>query len=256
MPTKTTRSRRVTPAALLTHATRELKRKGSPSRAAAARGYFKKSEPVHMYGVGVPQVRSLARKLYGDVKDTWTVTDAISFAGLAMKKKETETKFVGFFMLARYAADLPADLVPVIEGWIKKGFANNWALIDTLSAEVIAPLIKRYPALLPSITGWHRSPNQWLRRAAIVPLVPFARRGEHLTVVYSVVTALFGDAEDLTHKASGWLLREAGTTNPRRLAAFLSAHGPAVPRTTLRYAIEKFPAEDRARLLADTRVTA
>jgi 3-methyladenine DNA glycosylase AlkD len=256
MPTKATRSRRVTPAALLTHATRELKRLGTSTRAATMKGYFKKDEPVHLYGASMPQVRALARKLHTEVKDTWTVKDAVAFAALAMKKKETETRFIGIFMLARYADDLAADVIGVIEGWIKKGLVNNWALIDTLAGEVIAPMIRKFPALLPSVTAWHRSPNQWLRRAAIVPLVPFARRGEHLTVVYSVVTALFSDAEDLTHKASGWLLREAGTTNPRRLAAFLSAHGPAVPRTTLRYAIEKFPAEDRARLLTVTRASA
>jgi 3-methyladenine DNA glycosylase AlkD len=256
MATKATRGRRQTPAALLTHAVRELKRIGSPTRAAGAKAYFKKDEPVHVYGATVPQVRALARRLHADVRDTWTVADAIAFANLAVRKKEFETKWLGFFMLARYAEELPAELVEKIEKWISAGLCSNWALIDALSAEVIAPLIKRYPTRLPLITAWHRSPNRWLRRAALVPLVPFARRGEHLTAVYSVVTALFGDAEDLTHKASGWLLREAGRTNPRRLAAFLNAHGPAVPRTTLRYAIEKFPAEDRARLLADTRASA
>ncbi len=245
----------MTPAALLTIAVGELKRRGSPERAASGKAYFRKAEPIHLYGVPVPQVRALARKLYADVRDTWTVADAVAFANLAVKKKEIETKMLGFFLLANYAADLPADFSGTIEGWIKKGLVGNWALIDTLSAEVIAPLIRRWPAQLPAVTAWHRSPNQWMRRAALVPLVPFAARGEHLTAVYSLVTALFGDAEDLTHKASGWLLREAGRTNPRRLAAFLSAHGPAVPRTTLRYAIEKFPAEDRARLLA-TRASA
>jgi 3-methyladenine DNA glycosylase AlkD len=198
-------------------------------------------------------VRALARSLYADVKGRWTVREAIAFANLAVRRRETETKWVGFFLLARFAADLPADLAATIEGWIKGGLCANWALIDALSAEVIAPLIRNHPALLPQVTAWHQSKNQWLRRAALVPLVPFARRGEHLTATYSVVAALLSDGEDLTHKASGWLLREAGKTNPRRLTAFLMSHGPAIPRTTLRYAIERFPAAERARLLAETR---
>ena len=256
MPTKAISSRRVTPAALLTRTVRELKARGSKTRAADTKAYFKKSEPIHVHGVAVPQVRALARELHADVRDAWTVADAIAFADLAVRKKELETKSVGFFILARYADELPADLAGTIEEWIDEGHCDNWALIDTLSGEVIAPLLRCHPSLVPTITAWHRSRNRWLRRAALVPLVPFVRRGEHLTPAYSVVTALFTDDEDLTHKASGWLLREAGTTNPRRLAAFLNAHGPAIPRTTLRYAIENFPAEDRARLLADTRASA
>jgi 3-methyladenine DNA glycosylase AlkD len=243
----------MTPATLLSHAERELKRLGSPSRAAGTRAYFKKTENVHFHGVSVPEARALARSLYYQVKDLWTVKDAIAFANLAVRRKETETKFLGFFMLARFAKELPAELATTIERWIKGGYCNSWALIDALSAEVIAPLIRRNPALLPDVTAWHRSPNQWLRRASLVPLVPFARKGEHLAASYSVVAALLADAEDLTHKASGWLLREAGKTNPRRLTAFLMAHGPAIPRTTLRYAIERFPKDERDRLLAETR---
>ena len=148
MPTKAIRSRRLTPAALLAVAVRELKRRGSPERAAGGKAYFKKSEPVHLYGVPVPQVRALARTLLADVRSTWTVADAIGFANLAVKKKEIETKMLGFFLLANYAADLPADFTATVEGWIKKGLVGNWALIDTLSAEVITPLIKRWPVRL------------------------------------------------------------------------------------------------------------
>lgn len=59
--------------------------------------------------------------------------------------------------------------------------------------------------------------------------------------------------DDLIHKANGWLLREAGKTDPGRLERFLLAHGPAIPRTTLRYAIERFPEPKRKALLRDTR---
>ena len=70
---------------------------------------------------------------------------------------------------------------------------------------------------------------------------------------YEVATALQGDTEDLTHKAVGWLLREAGKVDRDRLEAYLLKQGPKVPRTTLRYAIEKFPKEDRKRIMAATK---
>ena len=230
-----------------------MRASGSPTRAAGAKAYFQKDEPVHLFGLTVPAVRTLARSLHREVKPFWTVADAIAFADLAVKKREFEAKWLGFFVLNRYADEFPEELATRIKGWITGGHCGNWALIDALSADVIAPFLQRHPKQLPAITAWHKSPNRWLRRASVVPLVPFARRGEHLAVSYSTARALFSDDEDLTHKATGWLLREAGKTNPRRLNAFLVAHGPDIPRTTLRYAIEHFPPSERARLLEETK---
>jgi 3-methyladenine DNA glycosylase AlkD len=86
----------------------------------------------------------------------------------------------------------------------------------------------------------------------LVALVPLARRGQQLALAYSIVTKLQSDSSDLIQKAAGWLLRECGTTNPRRLATYLAAHGPRVPRTTLRYAVERLPKPQRDELLQRT----
>jgi 3-methyladenine DNA glycosylase AlkD len=77
--------------------------------------------------------------------------------------------------------------------------------------------------------------------------------GERLEAAYEVVREHLGDPEDLIHKAVGWLLRECGKTDMKRLRRFLLRHGSEIPRTTLRYAIERFPAAQRARLLRVTR---
>ena len=92
-----------------------------------------------------------------------------------------------------------------------------------------------------------------MRRTAVVPFVPLARKGRQLDAAYGVVLSLVDDREDLIHKACGWLLREAGKTDSGRLERFVRRHGPRLPRTALRYAIERFPAAQRARLLAETR---
>ncbi len=70
---------------------------------------------------------------------------------------------------------------------------------------------------------------------------------------YDIATRLQGDKEDLIHKAVGWLLREAGKVDRERLEAYLLDQGTRTPRTTLRYAIEKFPKEDRKRIMAATK---
>jgi 3-methyladenine DNA glycosylase AlkD len=93
----------------------------------------------------------------------------------------------------------------------------------------------------------------WVRRASMVGLIPRARRGESLDLVYDIARRLHADGEDLIQKAVGWTLREAGKTDMARLERYLRATGTAIPRTTLRYAIERFPERKRRAILAATR---
>src|SRR4030095_8216032 len=103
------------------------------------------------------------------------------------------------------------------------------------------------------LKGWAGNKSLWVRRASAVPLTSSARHGEHLDDVYEIAEKLLTYPEDLIHKANGWLLREAGKADANRLEAFLIHHGPALPRPTLRYAIERFSPDKRKLLLAKTK---
>jgi len=102
---------------------------------------------------------------------------------------------------------------------------------------------------------WSRDRNLWVRRASAVGLIALARKGEALDILYGVARQLHADREDLIQKAVGWMLREAGKADERRLENYLRANGPSIPRTTVRYAIERFPEGKRRTLLAITRRT-
>jgi 3-methyladenine DNA glycosylase AlkD len=118
---------------------------------------------------------------------------------------------------------------------------------------VLGPLIRKNPALTPRLKTWTGKRNLWLRRAAAVGIIHSARRGEQLDDAYAIAESLFKYSEDLIHKANGWMLREAGKSSPSRLESFLLEHGPRIPRVTIRYAIEGFPAEKRRTLLEKTK---
>ena len=83
--------------------------------------------------------------------------------------------------------------------------------------------------------------------------VPLARHGKFLDAAYDIAGRTFPIRDDLLEKANGWMLREAGKKDPARLEAFLLRHGPAIPRTTLRYAIERFSEAKRKTLLKKTK---
>jgi 3-methyladenine DNA glycosylase AlkD len=117
-------------------------------------------------------------------------------------------------------------------------FVNSWGLVDCSAPGIVGPhLESRSRAILDKLA---RSNNLWERRISIVATQWFIRRGQFDDTL-RIARRLLGDREDLIHKATGWMLREIGKRDQPLLEHFLRDHLPELPRTTLRYAIERFP---------------
>lgn len=234
-------------------AVRELTAQARPVGEFDPSRYFRTTEPLQFLNVRTPIVRALGRAIAREHRDSWTIDDAVAFTERMLREPHLELKGVGIEVLGARRRELEPRFLPVFRGWLAANFAANWATTDTICGTLISPLLLSNPALVQRVKGWTRHRNLWVRRAAAVSLVRPAARGLALDEAYDVATALQADPEDLIQKAAGWLLREAGRTDPDRLARYLRQHGPSIPRTTLRYAIERFPARQRAALLRDTR---
>jgi len=230
-----------------------LKKSGNPIDAAGARRYFKDYDQVYFCGVKSPLQQKIERDMYGIVKGKWSVSEAFQYCSFLIRNKIHECKNVGILLLSRYHRNYPQNLFQEADKWLAGNYCASWALVDALCPLVLTPSLLKYPDELRRLKRWSRSKNLWLRRASVVTLIPLARHGQYLSTSYQFVMALSKDKEDLIHKATGWLLREAGKTDPARLQKFLLAKGTRLPRTTVRYAIEKFPKETQQRLLLETR---
>ena len=200
-----------------------------------------------------PGLRQIERRLVGAVRAGWRYQEAAQFSDQLLRELYVDARSLGLMLLARFQADFTPELLDRAHAWLAGNRCDNWALTDLLGTKVLGPLLQRSPALAERLKDWAGSRNLWVRRAALVALVPPARRGQHLALAYSIATRLQRDKSDLIQKAAGWLLRECGETNPRRLATYLLAHGPRVPRTTLRYATERFPKAQRDEIMERTR---
>ena len=124
---------------------------------------------------------------------------------------------------------------------------DNWDLVDASAPYLLDDRVRRAPRKL--LDPLAVSERVWDRRIAVLATLPLIR-GQEFDQTFRLAEQLLGDRHDLIHKALGWMLREIGKRDERSLLAFLDRHAAAMPRTMLRYAIERLPAADRKRYMA------
>jgi 3-methyladenine DNA glycosylase AlkD len=142
----------------------------------------------------------------------------------------------------------PAELAAIFDLYLRNTqYIDNWDLVDCSAPDVVGGhLLDESRDPLYRLIA---SSNLWERRIALVATYRLIRAGDTADT-FALAELVLDDREDLIHKASGWMLREAGKhTAPTELLAFLDKHATRMPRTMLRYAIERLPAETRTHYL-------
>ncbi len=226
---------------------RELRRISDPRRAEGAQKYFK--APVHVMGAEAEDCRSLAKDLYARVKGRWSFAQATGYCDILLPNPYLEAKTEAILVFNKFIPGAHPVFFLKIRSWLESGFLDNWAACDVFCSEVLSPFLIRFPELRHQFKSWPESNSIWIQRSSAVALIPFARRGEWLDLAYDVADHLLPSEADLIHKATGWLLREAGKTNMGRLEKYLRANVSKIPRTAFRYAVEKFDNKKKRSLL-------
>ncbi len=222
-----------------------MRRLATPEQAAVARRFFKSGpgeygEGDAFIGLKVPQIRGLIRSC-----DPLPASAVLSL----IRSKFHEERLLGLYCLIRRFARGDEKTKKHVFGLYLKHtkWINNWDLVDTSAPHIVgAWLIDRDRAMLRKLA---RSGNLWERRMAVLATQAFIRRGE-VDDTLQIIRALLGDNHDLIHKACGWMLREIGKRDVRTLESFLAMEANRMPRTMLRYAIEKLPEKRRKAWLA------
>ena len=238
-----------TVAAAAAEAKRAVRRLARPAGEFDASRYFRGAHDLGFHNTGAGPLRALARAIHAAQADRWGVNDAMAFADALMPDRYLEVKAIGIEVVARYRRDFAPALLPRWKRWLSSDYSTNWATTDEMCGVLIGPLLVGHPTLAPRMQAWSAHRNMWVRRASIVGLLPLVRRGGGVDLVYEIAERLHPDGNDLIHKAVGWALREAGKVDAKRLEGYLRAHVGVIPRTTFRYAIERFPPAARRRLL-------
>jgi len=219
-----------------------LQAESDPIWKARAEHYFK--EPVKFYGLSNAASRKIGqenlKRLKGKTKD-----EIFALCEELMKSGMMEESLIACHWSNAMGKHFEPRDFATFERWISR-YVNNWATCDTLCNHTVAEFIVRYPDYLSSLKRFTTSENRWMRRAAAVTLIIPAARGKFLPDVFEIATLLLHDTDDLVRKGYGWMLKAAAESHQEEVFGFVLRHKDTMPRTALRYAIEKMPAAMRA----------
>ena len=227
---------------------KEMGKLADPKIAEHSQRFFKTAKGQYGYGdkfigIRVPQLRALAKK-----HKTLSTTDIKKL----LKSKIHEERLVALLILVyKYRSIKNESERNKIYKFYTQHFKyiNNWDLVDVSCPHIVGRhLIDKSRK---ELYEWARSDHLWTKRIAIVSNWWFIRNGE-LDDAFKISKILLADEHDLIHKAVGWMLRETGKQDQRALEAFLKTHYHSMPRTMLRYSIEKFSQAKRQKYLKGT----
>jgi len=191
-------------------------------------------------GLYAAQMHALAREGRGlSLEDTLKL----------LRSKWHEERVIALLMLvSAYERGTPAEQKAIRRAYLANTkYINNWDLVDVSAPEIIGAGIESDGTKL--IERLAKSKSLWERRIAMVATHHTTRRGD-VAPALLIAERLLGDTHDLMHKAVGWMLREVGKKDPDALRAFLGRYAGTMPRTALRYSIERFTPEERKRWLS------
>lgn len=207
--------------------------------------FFK--EKIVSYGVKVPTVDKIGKEIYKQIENE-PKSVIFSLCEQLWQSGYLEESFVAcnwsYNVRKQYE---PADF-EVFERWINQ-YVNNWASCDTLCNHTVGEFIEKYPEYLSKLKVFAHSDNRWVKRAAAVSLIVPARKGKFLSDIFEIADILLLDQDDLVQKGYGWMLKAASQANQQEVFDYVMRHKAVMPRTALRYAIEKMPEEMRKRAM-------
>ena len=199
--------------------------------------FFK--EEVKYYGVKIAMVRKIANKFWKEIK-TLGKLNIFNLCELLFSSDYCEEAFIVAFWLPKITDEFEPDDWIVFKNWIEK-YVNNWAKCDGFCNHTVGSFLVKYPAFIEELKEWTQSKNRWLRRAAAVSLIVPAKKGHFLKDVFEITDQLLLDEDDLVQKGYGWLLKVTSHLHQKEVFDYVMKNKENMPRTALRYAIEKMP---------------
>ncbi|HNZ25693.1 MAG TPA: DNA alkylation repair protein [Spirochaetota bacterium] len=218
---------------------RELSESALESVRESSRRFFK--ENIKSYGVKAATVKKIGSENFKLLKNLEKI-EIFKLCEEMWRSGFLEETFIASEWSYRLRRDYKPEDFKTFERWVG-AYINNWASCDTFCNHSIGAFIESYPAYLSELKKWATSSNRWVRRASAVSLIVPAKKGMFLNEILEISDILLLDNEDMVQKGYGWMLKVASATHEQDVFNYVLKNKSRMPRTALRYAIEKMPKE-------------
>lgn len=218
----------------------ELEKNADKEYREKVRDYFK-MDVTNYLGVKIPLVRKIADKQFKEINQL-NIDDILKICNSLLKTKIYEHKVVAFHWSYKCKNQFEPKHFTMFEGWLKT-YVDDWSDCDDLCTHSFGFFLYTFPEFIPRVKRWRVSKNRWLRRASAVVLIYSAKRGRHLSEILETASTLLKDDDDLIQKGYGWMLKETSKSFEKEVFEYVMENKAEMPRTALRYAIEKMSPE-------------
>jgi 3-methyladenine DNA glycosylase AlkD len=201
--------------------------------------FFKES--VKMYGMYSAVVKRISNENYLKVKDL-SKKEIFEFCDEFWKSGMMEESFIACVWSNNQRKNFLPEDFKLFDHWVNS-YIGNWASCDTFCNHTMGEFVVMYPEFIEELKKWAKSDNRWVKRAAAVSLIVPARKGKFLKDIFEIADIMLLDKDDMVQKGYGWMLKSASQFYQKEVFDYVVKNKVVMPRTALRYAIEKMPKE-------------
>lgn len=217
----------------------ELKEKADEDVKKGGERFFK--EQVKFHGMRTPDVIKIAKEYFKEIRGQ-SKAEIFLLCEDLWKSGYMEESFIACTWSYTLRKQYESKDFIIFERWVKE-YVSNWAACDTLCNHTIGSFLEMHPEYLSKLREWAKSANRWVRRASAASLIVPAKEGKFLQDIFEIADILLLDKDDMVQKGYGWMLKAASQAHQQEVYEYVLAHKTTMPRTALRYAIEKMPKE-------------
>ena len=208
---------------------------------AGSKRYFK--EQIDTYGVKSAVVGQISKEIYSQITD-FSKDEIFELCEELWKSGMLEESFIACNWSYAVRKQFIETDFSIFECWVNH-YVSNWASCDTFCNHTIGAFLQLYPQFVQKMKEWTHSPNRWVKRASAVSFILPARKGLFKEDIFDIANNLLLDTDDMVQKGYGWMLKSLADSYEDEVFQYVLSKRAVMPRTALRYAIEKMPPDKK-----------
>lgn len=215
----------------------ELQLHSDEETKAVSKRFFK--ETVNVYGIKTALVSKIGKETFKEIAHL-SKDEIFDICEKLWQSDMLEETFIACEWTYSKRKEFTASDIFRFQSWIEK-YVTNWASCDTFCNHSVGYIVEKFPENMKVLKEIAHSQNRWMRRAAAVSLIIPARKGLFKEDIFEIAKILLLDSDDMVQKGYGWMLKACSQAYQNDVFDFVNMHKATMPRTSLRYAIEKMP---------------